>query len=150
MITLVQKLSNYELLGFRHVATFVTKSRTKLNQYIEFSKVCRMYKDCIDTANEFFLRHLKVIVFVQYCILIMIKIMIIIAITMIPNIRTSRMMEIIIKLVIIISMSIIVIITTMPNIIMMIVIIIEVMLIITKRIIVIIIIILNVKLIIMI
>ena len=52
MITLVQKLSNCGLLGFRHVATFVLRSSKKFNQYIELSKVCRMYKDYIDTTNE--------------------------------------------------------------------------------------------------
>ena len=52
MITLAQKLSNHELLVFHHVATFVFRSNKKFNQYIELSKVCRMYKNCIDTKNQ--------------------------------------------------------------------------------------------------
>jgi len=52
MIALAQKLSHHELLEFRRVAAFVFRGNKKWNQSIELSKADRMYKDCIDTANE--------------------------------------------------------------------------------------------------
>ena len=52
MITLAQKLSNRELFRFRRITIFIVRSNKKLTQYIELSKVNRMYKDCIDTAYD--------------------------------------------------------------------------------------------------
>jgi clathrin heavy chain len=52
MIALAQKLSSHELLEFRRISAYVYRQNKKWNQSIELSKNDRMWKDCIDTANE--------------------------------------------------------------------------------------------------
>jgi len=52
MIALAQKLSTHELLEFRRIAAYVYRCNKKWNQSIDLSKNDRMWKDCIDTANE--------------------------------------------------------------------------------------------------
>jgi len=52
MIALAQKLSTHELLEFRRISAYVYRINKKWNQSIELSKGDRMFKDCIDTANE--------------------------------------------------------------------------------------------------
>jgi len=52
MIALAQKLSTHELLEFRRISAYVYRCNKKWNQSIELSKNDRMWKDCIDTANE--------------------------------------------------------------------------------------------------
>jgi clathrin heavy chain len=52
MIALAQKLSSHELLEFRRISAYVYRCNKKWNQSIELSKGDKMWKDCIDTANE--------------------------------------------------------------------------------------------------
>jgi len=52
MIALAQKLSTHELLEFRRISAYVYRCNKKWNQSIDLSKNDRMWKDCIDTANE--------------------------------------------------------------------------------------------------
>ena len=52
MISLASKLATHELLEFRRIAAYVYRNNKKWNQSIELSKNDRMWKDCIDTANE--------------------------------------------------------------------------------------------------
>jgi clathrin heavy chain len=52
MIALASKLSSHELLEFRRISAYVYRRNKKWNQSIELSKNDRMWKDCIDTANE--------------------------------------------------------------------------------------------------
>lgn len=52
MIQLASKLSTHELLEFRRVSAYVYRGNKKWSQSIELSKNDRMWKDCIDTANE--------------------------------------------------------------------------------------------------
>eukprot|EP00559_Dactyliosolen_fragilissimus_P005094 CAMPEP_0184856570 /NCGR_PEP_ID=MMETSP0580-20130426/1757_1 /TAXON_ID=1118495 /ORGANISM="Dactyliosolen fragilissimus" /LENGTH=1720 /DNA_ID=CAMNT_0027351673 /DNA_START=136 /DNA_END=5301 /DNA_ORIENTATION=- len=52
MLALAQKLSSHELLEFRRISAYVYRCNKKWNQSIELSKNDRMWKDCIDTANE--------------------------------------------------------------------------------------------------
>uniref|UniRef100_A0A7S3Q7D3 Clathrin heavy chain n=1 Tax=Chaetoceros debilis TaxID=122233 RepID=A0A7S3Q7D3_9STRA len=52
MIALAQKLSSHELLEFRRISAYVYRCNKKWTQSIELSKGDRMWKDCIDTANE--------------------------------------------------------------------------------------------------
>jgi len=52
MIGLAQKLASHELLEFRRISAYVYRCNKKWNQSIELSKGDRMWKDCIDTANE--------------------------------------------------------------------------------------------------
>lgn len=52
MIALAQKLAAHELLEFRRISAYVYRCNKKWNQSIELSKGDRMWKDCIDTANE--------------------------------------------------------------------------------------------------
>jgi len=52
MIALAQKLATHELLEFRRISAYVYRCNKKWNQSIELSKGDRMWKDCIDTANE--------------------------------------------------------------------------------------------------
>jgi clathrin heavy chain len=52
MIALASKLSTHELLEFRRISAYVYRCNKKWNQSIELSKNDRMWKDCIDTANE--------------------------------------------------------------------------------------------------
>jgi len=52
MIALAQKLSTHELLEFRRISAYVYRCNKKWSQSIELSKGDRMFKDCIDTANE--------------------------------------------------------------------------------------------------
>merc|ERR1739844_706581 len=47
-----QKLSSHELLEFRRISAYVYRCNKKWSQSIELSKGDRMWKDCIDTANE--------------------------------------------------------------------------------------------------
>ena len=52
MIALASKLSTHELLEFRRISAYVYRRNKKWTQSIELSKNDRMWKDCIDTANE--------------------------------------------------------------------------------------------------
>jgi len=52
MIALAQKLSTHELLEFRRISAYVYRCNKKWSQSIDLSKGDRMWKDCIDTANE--------------------------------------------------------------------------------------------------
>merc|ERR1711897_123278 len=52
MIALASKLSTHELLEFRRISAYVYRCHKKWSQSIELSKNDRMWKDCIDTANE--------------------------------------------------------------------------------------------------
>lgn len=52
MIALAQKLASHELLEFRRISAYVYRCNKKWSQSIELSKGDRMWKDCIDTANE--------------------------------------------------------------------------------------------------
>jgi clathrin heavy chain len=52
MIALASKLSSHELLEFRRISAYVYRRNKKWSQSIELSKNDKMWKDCIDTANE--------------------------------------------------------------------------------------------------
>lgn len=52
MIALAQKLAAHELLEFRRISAYVYRCNKKWSQSIDLSKGDRMWKDCIDTANE--------------------------------------------------------------------------------------------------
>ena len=52
MIALAQKLAAHELLEFRRISAYVYRCNNKWSQSIDLSKGDRMWKDCIDTANE--------------------------------------------------------------------------------------------------
>lgn len=52
MIALAAKLATHELLEFRRISAYVYRCNKKWSQSIELSKNDRMWKDCIDTANE--------------------------------------------------------------------------------------------------
>lgn len=52
MIALASKLATHELLEFRRISAYVYRRNKKWNHSIELSKNDRMWKDCIDTANE--------------------------------------------------------------------------------------------------
>lgn len=52
MIALASKLASHELLEFRRISAYVYRRNKKWTQSIELSKNDRMWKDCIDTANE--------------------------------------------------------------------------------------------------
>ena len=52
MIALASKLATHELLEFRRISAYVYRCNKKWNQSIDLSKNDRMWKDCIDTANE--------------------------------------------------------------------------------------------------
>jgi clathrin heavy chain len=52
MIALASKLSTHELLEFRRISAYVYRCNKKWSQSIALSKNDRMWKDCIDTANE--------------------------------------------------------------------------------------------------
>merc|ERR1712151_338580 len=52
MIGLASKLATHELLEFRRISAYVYRCNKKYSQSIELSKNDRMWKDCIDTANE--------------------------------------------------------------------------------------------------
>jgi len=52
MIALAQKLASHELLEFRRISAYVYRCNRKWSQSIELSKGDKMWKDCIDTANE--------------------------------------------------------------------------------------------------
>jgi clathrin heavy chain len=52
MIALASKLATHELLEFRRISAYVYRRNKKWSQSIELSKNDRMWKDCIDTANE--------------------------------------------------------------------------------------------------
>lgn len=52
MIALASKLASHELLEFRRISAYVYRRNKKFSQSIELSKNDRMWKDCIDTANE--------------------------------------------------------------------------------------------------
>jgi len=52
MIALAQKLATHELLEFRRISAYVYRINKKWSQSIDLSKNDRMWKDCIDTANE--------------------------------------------------------------------------------------------------
>lgn len=52
MIALASKLATHELLEFRRISAYVYRCNSKWSQSIELSKNDRMWKDCIDTANE--------------------------------------------------------------------------------------------------
>jgi clathrin heavy chain len=52
MIALASKLATHELLEFRRISAYVYRNNKKWSQSIELSKNDRMWKDCIDTANE--------------------------------------------------------------------------------------------------
>ena len=52
MIALASKLATHELLEFRRISAYVYRCNKKWSQSIELSKGDRMWKDCIDTANE--------------------------------------------------------------------------------------------------
>lgn len=52
MIALASKLATHELLEFRRISAYVYRCNKKWSQSIELSKNDRMWKDCIDTANE--------------------------------------------------------------------------------------------------
>lgn len=52
MISLASKLATHELLEFRRISAYVYRCNKKYSHSIELSKNDRMWKDCIDTANE--------------------------------------------------------------------------------------------------
>merc|ERR1712232_1362621 len=52
MIGLASKLATHELLEFRRISAYVYRCNKKWSQSIDLSKNDRMWKDCIDTANE--------------------------------------------------------------------------------------------------
>jgi len=52
MIALASNLATHELLEFRRISAYVYRCNKKWSQSIELSKNDRMWKDCIDTANE--------------------------------------------------------------------------------------------------
>lgn len=52
MIALASKLATHELLEFRRISAYVYRCNKKWSQSIDLSKGDRMWKDCIDTANE--------------------------------------------------------------------------------------------------
>ena len=52
MIALASKLATHELLEFRRISAYVYRCNKKWDKSIELSKNDRMWKDCIDTANE--------------------------------------------------------------------------------------------------
>ena len=52
MISLASKLATHELLEFRRISAYVYRRNKKYSQSIELSKNDRMWKDCIDTADE--------------------------------------------------------------------------------------------------
>ena len=52
MIALASKLATHELLEFRRISAYVYRCNKKWTHSIESSKNDRMWKDCIDTANE--------------------------------------------------------------------------------------------------
>jgi len=52
MIGLAQNLAEHELLEFRRISAYVYRCNKKWSQSIELSKNDKMWKDCIDTANE--------------------------------------------------------------------------------------------------
>jgi len=52
MIALASKLASRELLEFRRISAYVYRRNKKWSQSIELSKNDRMWKDCIDTADE--------------------------------------------------------------------------------------------------
>jgi len=52
MIALAAKLATHELLDFRRISAYVYRCNKKWSQSIELSKNNRMWKDCLDTANE--------------------------------------------------------------------------------------------------
>jgi clathrin heavy chain len=52
MLAMAQKLAAHELLEFRRISAYVYRCNKKWTQSIELSKGDRMWKDCIDTANE--------------------------------------------------------------------------------------------------
>ena len=52
MIALASKLASHELLEFRRISAYVYRRNKKWSQSIELSKNDRMWKDCIDTADE--------------------------------------------------------------------------------------------------
>lgn len=52
MIALASKLATHELLEFRRISAYVYRCNKKWNHSIDLSKNDRMWKDCIDTANE--------------------------------------------------------------------------------------------------
>merc|ERR1711966_567917 len=52
MIALASKLATHELLEFRRISAYVYRCNKKWSHSIELSKNDRMFKDCIDTANE--------------------------------------------------------------------------------------------------
>mmetsp|Transcript_18983 Transcript_18983/g.34166 ORF Transcript_18983/g.34166 Transcript_18983/m.34166 type:complete len:1741 (-) Transcript_18983:249-5471(-) len=52
MIALASKLATHELLEFRRISAYVYRCNKKWSHSIDLSKNDRMWKDCIDTANE--------------------------------------------------------------------------------------------------
>jgi len=52
MISLASKLATHELLEFRRISAYVYRRNKKWDKSIDLSKKDRMWKDCIDTANE--------------------------------------------------------------------------------------------------
>ncbi|GKY91971.1 hypothetical protein MPSEU_000168700 [Mayamaea pseudoterrestris] len=52
MIALAQKLGAHELLEFRRISAYLYRRNKKYDKSIALSKGDRMWKDCIDTANE--------------------------------------------------------------------------------------------------
>jgi clathrin heavy chain len=52
MIALASKLATHELLEFRRISAYVYRRNKKWSHSIELSKNDRMWKDCIDTADE--------------------------------------------------------------------------------------------------
>merc|ERR1712157_371454 len=52
MIALASKLATHELLEFRRISAYVYRCNKKWSQSIDLSKNDRVWKDCIDTANE--------------------------------------------------------------------------------------------------
>eukprot|EP00542_Grammatophora_oceanica_P019816 CAMPEP_0194047086 /NCGR_PEP_ID=MMETSP0009_2-20130614/23549_1 /TAXON_ID=210454 /ORGANISM="Grammatophora oceanica, Strain CCMP 410" /LENGTH=1700 /DNA_ID=CAMNT_0038692601 /DNA_START=222 /DNA_END=5324 /DNA_ORIENTATION=- len=52
MIGLASKLATHELLEFRRISAYVYRCNKKWTSSIELSKSDKMWKDCIDTANE--------------------------------------------------------------------------------------------------
>jgi len=52
MIALASKLATHELLEFRRISAYVYRQNKKWSASIDLSKNDKMWKDCIDTANE--------------------------------------------------------------------------------------------------
>ena len=52
MIALASKLATHELLEFRRISAYVYRQNKKWSSSIDLSKNDKMWKDCIDTANE--------------------------------------------------------------------------------------------------